>query len=331
MKLRRIFRFCLAALGLLLAGLVGATILLLAFHRIEVDHWRPSPLPIAVAVKTSPNPSTPEEMYLDLLKKTLNRAQISGRYVRHTPIAHGRAERYFYSAMGRLLGAGRFEIVERVPSDPGYYLEGSGPRLQGRLEDAETMVGTRQLDNIQFCVTDVLKRKVPGDLIECGAWRGGVTILMRAVLRAYGDTEKSVWVADSFEGLPGVDSRRNPHLDYSAGEMAASLEEVKENFARYGLMDGRVHFVKGFFNRTLPAAPIGKLAVLRADGDLYESQMDVLNNLYPKLSVGGYAVIDDYLEFAGCKRAIDEYRRAHNITEEIKAIDGEGIYWQKLR
>jgi hypothetical protein len=112
--------------------------------------------------------------------------------------------------------------------------------------------------------------------------------------------------------------------------MAASLEEVQENFARYGLLDERVRFLKGHFNKTLPTAPIAKLSVLRADGDFYDSQMDVLNNLYPKLSIGGYAIIDDYFEIAGCRRAIDEYRKAHNITEEIRPIDTEGIYWQKL-
>ncbi len=270
-----------------------------------------SPVPIAVAVKTSPAPSSPEEMYLDLLKKTLTRAQTAGRFSRHT-----------------LVSAGWFAIDALVPNSPQGYLEAGGVHLESREEDAETMVGTRQLDNIQFCITDVLKRRIPGDVIECGAWRGGVTIFMRAVLRAYGDTEKSVWVADSFEGLPRPRSGRDFGL--RRGEMAVSLEEVEENFARYGLLDERVHFLKGFFNKTLPTAPIGKLSVLRADSDLYESQLDALNNLYPKLSVGGYAIIDDYLEIAGCKRAIDEYRQAHNISEEIKPIDTEGVYWQKL-
>jgi O-methyltransferase len=270
-----------------------------------------SPVPIGVAVKTSPAPSSPEELYLDLLKKTLTRAQTAGRYSRHT-----------------LVSAGWFEIDGLVPNSPQGYLEAGGVHLEMRQDDAETMVGTRQLDNIQFCITDVLKRRIPGDVIECGAWRGGVTILMRAVLRAYGDTEKSVWVADSFEGLP----RPRSGLDFGLprGEMAVSLEEVQENFARYGLLDERVRFLKGFFNKTLPTAPIAKLSVLRADSDLYESQLDVLNHLYPKLSVGGYAIIDDYLEIAGCRRAIDEYRQAHNISEEIRPIDTEGIYWQKL-
>ena len=192
------------------------------------------------------------------------------------------------------------------------------------------MVGTKQLDNMQFCITDVLRRKVPGDLIEAGAWRGGMTILMRAVLKVYGDTEKCVWVADSFEGLPNPDPQLNgPGL--FAGDMAVSLEEVQGNFARYGLLDKKVRFLKGFFSATLPGAPISKLSILRSDADLYESTMDVLNNLYPKLSVGGYAIFDDYFCISDCRRAIDDYRKAHHITEEIKRIDAQAVYWLRQK
>jgi O-methyltransferase len=317
-----------AAVGVAFTAVAGTTILLLAAHRICVDQRPVSPVPIAVAVGTTPIPSSLEEMYLDLLKKTLTRAQTAGRYSRHTPVSQRRTGRYFYSLVHNVVGATRFEIVERLPADPSGYIEGGGTFLQDREDDAETMVGTKQLDNIQFCITDVLKHKIPGDVIECGAWRGGATIFMRGVLRAYGDTERSVWVADSFEGLP---ASRFHAPGFGQGAMAVSLEEVKENFTRYGLLDERVRFLKGYFNKTLPTAPIAALSVLRADGDLYESQMDALSNLYPKLSVGGYAIIDDYNGIEGCKRAIDEYRLAHNITEEIRPIDTQGIYWRKLR
>ncbi len=144
-----------------------------------------SSVPIAVAVTTRPHAlHLPRSCTSTCSKKTLTRAQTVGRYTpRH------------------LLGLGRFELSERVPTNPEGYLQAGGENLEIRQEDAETMVGTKQLDNIQYCVTDVVKRHIPGDVIECGAWRGGVTILMRAVLRAYGDTEKNVWVADSFGGL----------------------------------------------------------------------------------------------------------------------------------
>jgi O-methyltransferase len=323
-----ILKFLFVAGGLTLAALAGLFIGLLLNHRIVVDRLPVSPVPIAVAVKTNPAPSSPQELYLDLLKKTLTRAQTSGRYMRHIPQRGGPLERWLYSLVNHLLAVGRYQVMEVVPSIPQGYLEGGGVNLELRQDDAETMVGTRQLDNIQYCITVALNHKIPGDVIECGAWRGGATILMRAVLRAYGDAEKTVWVADSFEGLPSP--RSGLDVGWQRGQMAVSLDEVRENFARYGLLDERVRFLRGFFNKTLPTAPIARLSVLRADSDLYDSQMDVLNNLYPKLSPGGYAIIDDYYESAGCRRAIDEYRKAHYITEEIKQIDTEGIYWQKL-
>lgn len=122
--------------------------------------------------------------------------------------------------------------------------------------------------------------------LEAGVWRGGMTILMRAVLKVRGDDQRRVWVVDSFSGLPSPDKALDSFW-WKAGDMAVSLDEVKSNFARYGLLDDQVVFLKGFFKNTLPTATISELSVLRVDADLYESTMDVLNHLYPKLSVGG--------------------------------------------
>jgi hypothetical protein len=207
--------------------------------------------------------------------------------------------------------------------------------VDGRIwpKRAHTMIGLRRLDNIQRLMEDVLKRGIPGDFIECGAWRGGATIFMRAILKAYAVTNRQVWVSDSFEGLPPADEEKYPsdyglHLD-SYQYLAVSLEKVKDNFASYGLLDGQVQFLKGWFKDTLPSAKIEKLAVLRVDGDMYESTMDVLKNLYPKLSVGGYVIIDDVGAMPTCKKAVDDYRSTHGITAEIKEIDLTGVYWKK--
>ena len=154
------------------------------------------------------------------------------------------------------------------------------------------------------------------------AWRGGATIFMRAVLKAYGVTDRYVWVADSFEGLPPPETGKYPHDAgdrlHEARELAVSLEEVKANFERYGLLDDQVRFLKGWFRDTLPAAPIERLAVLRLDGDMYESTMDTLVNLYPKLSEGGYAIVDDYGAIPACRQAVNDYRSANAITEKIR-------------
>jgi hypothetical protein len=198
---------------------------------------------------------------------------------------------------------------------------------------AHTMIGMKRLDNLQFCVEDVLARGVPGDLIETGVWRGGATILMRAILKAYAVRDRLVWVADSFEGLPSPDPEKYP-ADAGARyheikELAVSLDHVKSNFAKYRLLDDQVRFLKGWFRETLPNAPIERLAVIRLDGDMYESTMEALVHLYPRLSRGGYLIVDDYGAIANCRQAVDDYRKAQGITEEMKMIDWTGLYWQR--
>jgi O-methyltransferase len=199
--------------------------------------------------------------------------------------------------------------------------------------DADTMIGLRRLDNVEYCVRDILERGVPGDLIETGVWRGGTTVLMRALLAHSGDRERRVWVADSFQGLPKPDPSAFPadaRVDYTSfTQLSVPQQVVSDNFARYGLLDDRVCFLPGWFGDTLSSAPIERLAVLRLDADLYESTIDVLQALYPKLSPGGYCIIDDYGALASCRRAVDDYRRAHGITEELQAIDWTGAYWQR--
>lgn len=198
---------------------------------------------------------------------------------------------------------------------------------------AHTMIGVPRLNSLQQCVEDVIARRVAGDLIETGVWRGGATIFMRALLKAYGVTDRTVWVADSFEGLPEADAAKHPYdhqLDlHLSATLAVSLEEVKKNFERYGLLDDQVRFLKGWFRDTLPAAPITRLAVLRLDGDHYESTMDALNSLYPKLSPGGYAIVDDYHMTEGCDLAIRDFRREHAIADELHVIPGGGAYWRR--
>jgi O-methyltransferase len=207
-------------------------------------------------------------------------------------------------------------------------------RLRGadHTSIAHTMVSMQRLENLQACVESVIAEDVPGDLIETGVLRGGCSILMRAVLKAHGVTDRRVWLADSFEGLPPPDPEKYPadagatwHL-FLGGDVGVA--EVRRNFERYGLLDDQVCFLKGWFKDTLPTAPLGQLALIRLDGDLYESTMDALVPLYPRLSVGGYLIIDDY-SLPMCKQAIHDYRQQHGITEPIVDIDGDGAYWKR--
>jgi len=193
---------------------------------------------------------------------------------------------------------------------------------------ALTMIGSRRLESLQELMARTLAEDIPGDYIEAGAWRGGACIFMRAVLEAHGVTDRKVWVAASFEGLP--DPGPGNEEQGSAGMMAVSLEEVQDNFRRYGLLDDRVMFLKGWFKDTFPKAPIAKLAILRVDADLYDSTMDALVHLYDKVSPGGFVIIDD-TGFEFCARAVADFRKKRGITAPIQKIDWTGIYWQKPR
>ena len=196
---------------------------------------------------------------------------------------------------------------------------------------AHSMIGLRRMNQLQACIEQVLADGVPGDLIETGVWRGGATIFMRGVLKAYGVTDRTVWVADSFAGFPTPNLADHPeNVDFAnvGGLLVVELETVRRNFARYGLLDDQVRFLKGFFCDTLPTAPITQLAVLRLDGDLYESTWDALTHLYPKLSPGGFVIVDDYI-YSSARNAVRDYRAAQGIAAPIQPIDAVSVYWRK--
>jgi len=229
-------------------------------------------------------------------------------------------------------------VYEDRPNDPwtgGVF--NPALRRDGRdwPSQAHSMIGELRMHNLRMLCEDVLARDVPGDFIETGVWRGGACILMRAALAAYGDTQRRVWVCDSFEGLPPPDPVNYPqdagdqHATYE--QLSVSLEQVQSNFAHYGLLDEQVRFLKGWFKDTLPAAPISALSILRVDGDMYQSTMEAMEALYPKLSVGGYVIIDDIGAVAACKQAVIDFRRRHGVTDEVVGIDWTGAYWRKSR
>lgn len=266
-------------------------------------------------------PSELSDAYLDLLKRCL----MGGSYRAPTPRADDLRWRLFAPVKG-MLDRLNVELVKKV--DVAQRDEGLD-----YSSDAHTMIGRRRLDNLQACIVDVIRRGVPGDIIETGVWRGGASIFARAVLRAYEDTTRTVWVADSFQGLPKPDSSRYPVDEgdryWTMKGFAVSLDQVKANFASFGLLDDQVRFLPGWFRDTLPNAPIDRLAILRLDGDMYESTIGALEALYPKVSVGGYVIVDDYGAMIGCQRAVNDFRAEHEIAEPMSTIDWTGKFWQR--
>jgi O-methyltransferase len=265
--------------------------------------------------------------YLNLLAECLTRTLFPERWAEAQPPESAVSGRAF-GLVSRWLARRNMQIVRTVKYD-------AGARRAGRdwPADAETMVGLRRLDNLATCVADVVRNEVPGDVIECGAWRGGASIFLEGALLTLGATDRTLWVADSFQGLPPPDTDTYPadagDENYKHDELVVSVDEVKANFDRYGLLLDNVKFLEGWFKDTLPTAPIEQLAILRLDGDMYEATWQSLTALYPKLSVGGYAIIDDYGYFPGCRKAVEDFRRQEGIAEPIVEIDWTGVYWQR--
>ncbi len=294
---------------------------------------------------------TPQERYIELLKKSV----LNELYLEHEV----RLKYIFASAMarapidpavvqdvrGRLPDwvahaeqareEGRLSARVTLGSESAAKGAASGKRtvdLRNVTEFSHTMIGRKRLDNLTGCLDRIRADGIPGDLAETGVWRGGAAIIMRGYLAAWDMPDRRVWAADSFEGLPPPSRPEDAGLDLSAAKMpilAVPLEEVQRLFAAYGLLDDRVVFLKGWFRDTLPTAPIERLALLRLDGDLYESTMDGLTSLYDKVSDGGFVIVDDYGDLEPCRRAVDEFRTARGITDPIERIDWTGVYWRK--
>ena len=201
-----------------------------------------------------------------------------------------------------------------------------------RNSPAHTMVGILRLENLRELAQRVIDFDIPGHFIETGVWRGGCCILMRGVLAANQIADRKVYVADSFAGLPPPDPARYPKdakdTRYKRPELAVHIDEVKSNFARYDLLDDQVIFVKGFFRDTLPALHAGPFALMRLDGDMYELTYVALESIYPKLSKGGFIIIDDY-SIKQCRNAVDDFRARFGIIESMHQVDWTAVYWQK--
>ncbi len=271
----------------------------------------------------------PEELYLDLLKKSLSFTLWPEPPIPITTMNFQRSfiKRTMLAIVSQVLDKYRLQLVK----NRSFF---TYQRTEGQMwpSYAHTMIGLKRLDNLQYCITKVIEQGINGDFIETGVWRGGACIFMRGILAAFGIEHRRVFVADSFEGLPKPDAANYPSdkgdKHYAQRFLSVSIEEVRKNFEKYGLLDKQVVFLKGWFKDTLPNAPIENLSILRIDGDMYGSTMDALNNLYPQLSIGGFCIIDDYA-LKGCENAVDDYRAKYHINQELKEIDWTARYWIK--
>lgn len=196
-----------------------------------------------------------------------------------------------------------------------------------------TMVPTPSLTELARQVRAVMEQRIPGDFVECGTWRGGSSFLMAELLRAAGDTERRVWMFDSFEGIPPpepIDGEaaqawaRDAASPWYHDNLRVSLEEVEQAARGLGVAD-RTVMVKGYFENTLPATRdrLGPIALLRIDADWHASVQCCLEQLVDRVSPGGLVVFDDYFAYEGCAIAVHEYLGRRSLPHRIEAI-GEG-------
>ena len=197
---------------------------------------------------------------------------------------------------------------------------------------AQSMIGKKRFEHLLQCMNTIKEENVSGDFIETGVWRGGATVFMKGFLKAYQINDRQVWVADSFEGLPPPETtypQDSSSTFHQSDILNVSLAEVKSLFERYGLLDNQVQFIKGFFSDSLPKAPIKQLSLLRLDGDMYGSTCEALTHLYPKLSLGGFVIIDDWGDVAACQAAVIDFCEKNQIQSPKIQVDHSCIYWRK--
>ena len=241
--------------------------------------------------------------------------------------------RLYLDLLERSLTNTIYEDPAQGPGKLRHYVRGKRDNGSDWPSQAHTMIGCRRMANLRILCESVLQQDVPGDFIETGVWRGGACILMRGVLASFGITDRRVWVADSFCGLPAPDAATYPadkgDTHHELDPLRVSRAEVEENFNKYALLDDQVQFLEGWFKDTLPTAPIDKLALLRLDGDMYQSTFEAISTLYPKLSAGGYVIVDDFGAVPGSAEAVRDYLASRDEEVEFSTIDWTGVYWQK--
>ena len=208
-----------------------------------------------------------------------------------------------------------------------------------------SLVGVGGLEVTYKTVKNVCEQDISGDIVELGVARGGCAALMASVMfdkYLCGRIQRKLWLFDSYEGLPDpTDMDFNSELGNGTGDHVrplpkgsclGQLDEVKHlMFKKNDFPKERIEFVKGWFDKTVPVTKkeIQEIAVLRIDGDWYESTKCCLENLYDKVISGGYIIVDDYQSCYGCRRAVDEFIQNRNFNPDIKFDGRGGCYFEK--
>jgi O-methyltransferase len=172
----------------------------------------------------------------------------------------------------------------------------------------------------------VVVEGVPGSIAECGTARGGTAALLGRAIR---DTDRHLWLYDTFDGLPPPEEVDGAAAASYVGTFRGTREEVQWRVRTLQFPPERTHLVPGLFEDTLPTTDIGPIALLHIDGDWYRSVRTCLEYLYDRVSPGGYVVLDDYGYWPGCRLATDEFLHERRINAPLERIDGARRYFRK--
>ncbi len=203
--------------------------------------------------------------------------------------------------------------------------------LRNHSEFAHTLIGLERLEHIHQCMQAIHAQGIAGDLLQAGCWRGGAAIFLRGVLEAFGDGQRTVWVADSFAGLPVSGAAADHGYEMDSGVLpflSVPLAEVRQNFHRYGLLDEQVGFIPGWFRDSLADQPAGPLALLHVDADLYESTRQVLDHCHDRVASGGFVIVDDYGTLPPCREAVDEFISRRGLSVKPEPIGSHAACWR---
>ena len=274
---------------------------------------------------------TPMQSELELFKDMLTGAvydesawtPVLNETLSPTASLPGRLKHYVLSGLAKRLNRSGITMLRRQD----YLAEQRENGLDWPLV-GYSMIGRKRLDHLQVCAETVLAERIPGDFIETGVWRGGSCMLIKKILNLNSAQDRTVWLADSFQGLPAPKNERDGFDLTHVSMLAVSADQVRKNFERFGLLDERVRFLEGWFADTLPTAPLSKLALLRLDGDMYHSTMDALVHLYDRVSPGGFVIIDDYHSWESCRRAVHDFFATRTDQPNPEPIDSSSVFWR---
>jgi O-methyltransferase len=199
-----------------------------------------------------------------------------------------------------------------------------------------TMTSKERVFALRQSVEYIVRAGIPGDIVECGVWKGGSMMAVALSLKELGQTRR-LHLFDTFEGMSEPTGVDKTFRGEAAGALMAkneretsaiwafgALDEVKKNVLGTGYDPSLVEFVQGKVEDTLPARAPEQIALLRLDTDWYESTKHELTHLYPRLSVGGVLIIDDYGHWEGARKAVDEYVREMQLKVLLQRIDYTG-------